>query len=319
MSNVANISFYKFLDLSPEELPGLRESLLTLCQEQGIKGTILLAPEGINVFVAAPIEAIRALQRKLESDPRFDHLPYKISYSEKQPYRRMLVKIKKEIIAFGVDGIRPRAHTAPRIEPKELKSWYETGKDFLILDTRNDYELKTGTFQNAHDMNLKTFRQFPEEAEKLPNEWKKKPVVTFCTGGIRCEKAAAFLEQRGFEEVYQLNGGILKYFEECGDAYYNGECFVFDHRVGVNGKLEQTATALCYNCQMPVLPMEQRLAEYVKGKHCPHCVNGKNFHKEKIAKQVAEMRALRSSLSNEENNVNATSHQPTHSSARKSS
>ncbi len=287
MSSYLNISFYKFVDISPEELPGLRQKLLDKCISENIVGTILLATEGINACIAGPRSGLEAFKTFLEQDSRFTELPYKESLSERQPFKRTLVKIKKEIIAFGIEGIRPRKHTAPRLEPKELKTWYDEGKKFVILDTRNDYEIRTGTFKNAVDMSLKTFRQFPIEAQKLPQEMKNLPVVTFCTGGIRCEKAAALLEHYGFEEVYQLNGGILRYFEECGAAHYNGECFVFDRRVGVDGDLQETSTVICHRCQMPVLEEEQKLPSYVLGKSCLHCVDGKVFHKEKIAESIA--------------------------------
>lgn len=293
MKTVVNVSFYKFIDLSTEELPVLQEKLLQHCEKVTLKGTILLASEGINACVAGSREAVDSLKQALESDSRFDQLPYKESISEKQPYKRMLVKIKKEIIAFGIDGIKPRLRTAPRLEPKELKNWYEQGKDFVIIDTRNDYEVRTGTFHNAKDMKLKTFRQFPQAAEQLPESYKEKPVVTFCTGGIRCEKAAALLEHYGFKEVYQLNGGILKYFEECGGAFYDGECFVFDRRVGVDGNLQETNTVVCYKCQMPVLAKEQELPSYVPGKSCLHCIDGKVFHKEKIAQSIALSSAIK--------------------------
>ncbi|MFH1499186.1 MAG: rhodanese-like domain-containing protein [Verrucomicrobiota bacterium] len=226
-----NISCYKFTPFEDGELPGLRERLLAACTQRSLKGTILLGTEGINLFVSGRPGDVRALVVELHALPGLTDLAPKESWSDTQPFNRMLVKIKKEIIAFGVDGIDPARDPAPRIDARTLRQWLDEGRPVTLLDTRNDYEVKLGTFKGAIDPRIDTFRAFPEAVRRLPAELRHAPVVTFCTGGIRCEKAAPFLRREGFGEVYQLAGGILKYFEECGGAHYEGECFVFDKRV----------------------------------------------------------------------------------------
>lgn len=266
---ITNISCYLFAPLS--NLKELRERILAECKARGIKGTILLSTEGINVFLAAPREDIDAMVDFLRAIPGLEKLTPKISESTEQPFRRMLVRIKKEIIAFGVEGIDPARYTSPRIDAKTLKQWYDEGKPFVIYDTRNDYEIKLGTFKNAIPARIDNFRQFPDAVRRLPPELKDQPVVTFCTGGIRCEKAAPFMEREGFKQIYQLEGGILKYFEEVGGAHYDGECFVFDQRVGLDPSLHETESTQCYVCQSPLTDAEQNDPRFVQGESCPYC------------------------------------------------
>jgi len=269
MNSVVNIAAYKFVTLN--DLEPRRLALRDRCRELALKGTILLSPEGINLFLAGAREAIDALVNELRAQPEFADLETKESFSDRQPFNRMLVRLKQEIIAFGVDGIDPRVKTSRRLPAKELKAWLDEGRPVTLLDTRNDYEIDLGTFDNAVPIKLDEFRRFPDAIAELPEELKERPVVSFCTGGIRCEKAAPFLEKAGFKEVYQLEGGILKYFEECGGAHYQGDCFVFDQRVGLNPDLEETDAATCFACQA-VLSREDRASElYVPGKSCPHC------------------------------------------------
>jgi UPF0176 protein len=229
---VVNLSAYLFSPLTG--LPGLRERLKHVAGAHGLKGTILLAPEGINLFVAGGREAVDTLVAEIRSVPGLESLAPKESLSEVQPFRRMLVKIKREIIAFGVDGVDPSRAPAPRLEPATLRSWLDEGREIVLLDTRNVYEVAAGTFHGAVDPGIRHFRDFPQTVARLPEEWKDRPVVTFCTGGIRCEKAAPYLLKVGFKDVWQLDGGILKYFEHCGGAHYDGACFVFDEREGVD-------------------------------------------------------------------------------------
>jgi RluA family pseudouridine synthase len=266
---VTNISAYRFAPLT--DLKSLRGRLLETGRALGLKGTILLSTEGINLFLAGSHEAIESLVAELRALPGLADLAPKYSVSAEQPFRRLLVRIKKEIIAFGVDGIDPARHSSPRLSARELKQWLDEGRPVTLLDTRNDYEIKLGTFKGALVPGIDHFRDFPAAVQRLPRSLKNQPVVTFCTGGIRCEKAAPFLEREGFEQVWQLEGGILKYFEEVGGDHYEGECFVFDQRVGVDPALRETETAQCYACQAPLTAEEQEDPRYVEGQSCPYC------------------------------------------------
>jgi len=267
MAKILNIAAYKFVQLDADLLATLRADYLQKTRGWDLKGTILLTPEGINLFVAGPEAAINQLRNLLAETPAFDDLYYKKSWSDSQPFKRMLVKVKKEIIAFGISSVEPAQQTAPYISPEQFKQWYEQGQDMIVLDTRNDYEVQTGTFENAIDLHLDQFTEFPNAIQQLPDEAKHKPVVTFCTGGIRCEKAAEYLRQQGFEQVYQLEGGILNYFEQCGQDHYNGECFVFDKRVAVDADLAETQTVQCFGCRKPLSWDHQQQFP----NECPHC------------------------------------------------
>ncbi|MBA3651104.1 MAG: sulfurtransferase [Chthoniobacterales bacterium] len=264
-----NIAAYKFASLG--ELPALRAELRRLCRAAGMRGTILLSPEGINLVVAAERAACAHLLVRLRTIPGLADLGAKTSESDHQPFNRMLVKIKREIIAFGVTGIDPASHPAPRIAPRQLKQWLDEGRSLTLLDTRNAYEVKLGTFRGARTLELDHFREFPAAAAALPGHLKDEPVVTFCTGGIRCEKAAPLLEMAGYTNVFQLDGGILNYFAECGGAHYEGDCFVFDRRVALDPTLRETGAALCFACQTPLTITEQEDQRYVESVSCPHC------------------------------------------------
>ena len=291
MSAVTNISTYRFAPLTG--LKSLREELQASCKAWELKGTILLSTEGINLFVAGAAESIDLLLAKLRSIRGLEDLTPKVSLSETQPFNRMLVRLKKEIISFGVDAVRPADYTSPKIAPKELKRWLDEGKPVTLLDTRNDYEVKLGTFQGAIDPDIKTFRGFPDAVRKLPEELKDQPVVMFCTGGIRCEKAGPFMEMEGFKNIYQLDGGILKYFEECGGAHYDGDCFVFDQRVGVDPALCESDHAVCFACLAPLDATDQEDPRYVQGKSCPHCFQSEpELLAHRIASREAKLRAV---------------------------
>lgn len=266
---ILNLSCYQFTPLS--DLPEWRERLRAACVAADLKGTILIAPEGINFFLSGTPLQLEPVLALIRSMPGCANIRPKESPGAHQPFRRMLVKIKREIISFGVPGVNPAQSPSRKISPKQLRQWLEEGRDFTLLDTRNQYETKMGSFQGAIDPQINSFRQFPDAVERLPAQTKQKPVVIFCTGGIRCEKAGPFLEQRGFEEVFQLDGGILKYFEEEGGAHYQGECFVFDARVGVGPDLAETDSVLCFNCQIPLTQEEQKDPRYVYEQSCPHC------------------------------------------------
>ncbi len=264
-----NIAAYQFATL--EDLPPLRERLLALCRAGELKGTILLSREGINLFVAGRAEEIERLLTELRAIPGLEKLAAKYSETDHQPFRRMLVRLKKEIIAFGVEGIEPGRRTSPKLSAQELKQWLDEGRAVTMLDTRNDYEVKLGTFRNALPIGVDQFRDFPAAVAKLPPELKDQPIVMFCTGGIRCEKAGPYMESVGFQKIFQLDGGILKYFEECGSAHYDGECFVFDQRTGVDPGLRETQSTRCFACQMPLTAEEQADPRYVAEVSCPHC------------------------------------------------
>jgi UPF0176 protein len=270
---VTNLSCYKFAPL--EQLEAWRERLLAACQAQGLKGTILLAPEGINFFIAGTAAQLDTVVALIRSIPGLAEIKPKESPSHNQPFKRMLVKVKKEIIAFGVDGVDPARKPAPKISARQLKEWLDEGRPLQLLDTRNDYEVRLGTFRGAIIPGINNFRDFPEAVQKLDPSLKDQPVVMFCTGGIRCEKAGPYMELQGYKNILQLDGGILKYFEEVGGAHYEGECFVFDERVGVDSSLHETDSVLCYNCQMPLLPSDLRHEHYVYEKTCHHCFHGK--------------------------------------------
>ena len=264
-----NISAYKFVDL--DNLAQRKDELLPLCKSLGLKGTILLSLEGINLFVAGTREAIDQFVDFLEQRSEYSNLPIKESISDHQPFSRMLVRLKKEIISMGVEKIRPVAKTSPKLPAQTLKNWLDEGKDITLLDVRNDYEIEVGTFSKAVPIGIDHFRKFPEATKALPDELKNKPLVMFCTGGIRCEKAGPFMEEEGFNEIYQLDGGILRYFEDCGGDHYDGECFVFDKRVAVDSTLKESDYEQCYACQAVLTVDDQNSKLYQPPNSCPSC------------------------------------------------
>lgn len=266
---ILNIAAYRFAPLTG--LAELRSELRALARARRLRGTILLSPEGINLFVAGERPDLEVLLERVRRIPGVEDLEVKESLSREQPFNRMLVKIKAEIIAFGVPGIEPGRYTSRRLPARELKRWLDEGRPVTLLDTRNAFEVDAGTFEGAVALPLDDFRHFPQAVLGLPAELKQQPVVTFCTGGIRCEKAAPYLERAGFTDVYQLEGGILKYFEECGGAHYRGDCFVFDRRVSVQPDLREGELEQCFACQAILTPEDQASPVYVAGKSCPHC------------------------------------------------
>ena len=230
---VVNISCYKFVSL--HDLPGWQARLAAQCAALQLKGTILLAPEGINLFLAGPRQAIDAVMTTLRADARLADLCPKESLSESQPFKRMKVKIKREIITLHRPQIRPEATRAPAVTPERLRAWLDAGCDdegrpVVLLDTRNAFERDLGSFADCVDFRIGKFSDFAPAVEEHAADFAGRTVVTFCTGGIRCEKAALLMQDCGIERVYQLEGGILKYFEQVGSAHYQGGCFVFDAR-----------------------------------------------------------------------------------------
>ncbi len=237
---VLNVSAYKFVPL--DDCEALRERLLTAAAAAGLKGTILLAAEGINLFLAGEPQALRGFLAQLQVDPRLGGLPVKESWSATQPFRKLLVKVKREIIRMNHPAIQPQAGRAPAVDAATVRRWLDQGHDdagrpVVTLDTRNAFEVDHGSFEGAIDWRLSKFSQFPAAVQAHKAQLEGKTVVSFCTGGIRCEKAALYLREAGLENVWQLEGGILRYFEEVGSAHYRGDCFVFDERRAVDAAL----------------------------------------------------------------------------------
>jgi len=240
VNTVLNISSYKFVPLP--DAPALRETLLARALRRDLKGTILLAEEGINLFLAGSAEDVRGFITELQTDPRFADIAPKESWSDTRPFRKMLVKVKGEIIRMNYPTIRPAEGRAPAVAPATVKRWLDQGHDdegrpVVTLDTRNDFEVDAGTFEGAIDWRITKFTEFPQAVLDHKAELEGKTVVSFCTGGIRCEKAAILMQEMGLDHVVQLEGGILKYFEETDGSHYRGSCFVFDERRAVDADL----------------------------------------------------------------------------------
>ncbi len=238
--SVINVSCYKFVTL--ETLDGLKHALTARCVALGLKGTILLAPEGINLFLAGERRAVADFFGGLRSDSRFADMQPKESESTAAPFKRLRVRIKKEIITMKLPLLRPEAQRAPAVNAATLKRWLDrgvddAGREVVMLDTRNDYEIAEGRFNQALDYRLERFSDFPARFAQHRAALADKTVVSYCTGGIRCEKAALHMQHQGLSHVYQLEGGILKYFEVAGDAHFEGHCFVFDERVALGADL----------------------------------------------------------------------------------
>lgn len=283
MKRIVNVSTYKFVAL--DQLEKRKEYFLMICKHIGLLGTILLSEEGINIMLAGSREQIDSFAQELKKDSAFKDIVFKESFSETVPFKRMRVRIKSEIITMGVPSV-DRVHSSGKhIKPIEFKQWLDEGRDILILDTRNDYEVEFGTFHNAVDPKIDNFQEFPAFVDSLDPALKEKPVVMFCTGGVRCEKASILMEQKGYKEVYQIEGGILKYFEEAGGAYWNGDCFVFDERIALNKQLEATGAAQCHVCGFPVNVEDLTSPEYIPDISCPKCIHGKP-HKRRYDKHV---------------------------------
>ncbi|CAB3753773.1 sulfurtransferase [Paraburkholderia humisilvae] len=276
--SILNLSAYQFATL--DAIAQWRPLVKARCDALGLRGTILLAPEGINLFIAGAHDSVRAFIDYIRHDPlfesRFASLQFKESVSATQPFRRMLVKLKREIITMKKPAIRPELGRAPSVDARTLKGWLDRGHDdagrpVVMLDTRNAFEVDVGTFADAVDYRISKFSEFPDAIEQHRADLEGKTVVSFCTGGIRCEKAAIHMKDVGIDHVYQLEGGILKYFEEVGGAHYHGECFVFDYRTALDPSLAPTATVQCFGCRAVITPEGQQSPFYVPGKTCAAC------------------------------------------------
>jgi UPF0176 protein len=264
---------YKFVSLSDYET--LREIWKELCQELGIRGTILLSPEGVNIMLVGLEESIREMIKVLKSDPRLSDLDPKESWTDYLSFNKLRIKLKKEIITYRQDDIVPEGERAPAVSPEKLDQWIEQGydddgRDVVLVDTRNNYEVEFGTFESADWFDIRKFTDFPAEMESRKGQYKGKTVVTFCTGGIRCEKAAIHLNDMGFHS-YQLEGGILKYFEKTGGKHWNGSCFVFDQRVAVKKDLNEAEEVLCRACNEMVDREGKLSLQFKEGVCCPSC------------------------------------------------
>jgi len=270
MSQTVICALYKFVTLDNYKV--LQEPLVEFMIGNHIRGTLLLANEGINGTVAGSRDAIDALLVRLKGDPRLADLSYKESYTDEMPFLRSRVKLKKEIVTMGVEGIDPKQVVGTYVKPKDWNALI-SDPEVLLVDTRNDYEVQVGTFKNALNPVTESFREFPDYVKNHLDPAKHKKVAMFCTGGIRCEKSTAYLKEQGFDEVYHLEGGILKYLEEVPEeeTRWEGECFVFDERVTVNHQLEKGHYDQCNACRMPITEKDKSSSKYQHGISCPHC------------------------------------------------
>ncbi len=264
------VTFYKFVPLSP--LEAMRDDLLAVCECQAIRGTILLAAEGINATLAGTHEALGVVVNYLRAKPEFYDLECKESTAESIPFGRMKVKLKRELIPLGIEDVDPHRQVGAYVEPSQWNALI-SDPSVMVIDTRNEYEVAIGTFQRAENPNIHAFRQFPDYAKATLDPDRHPKVAMFCTGGIRCEKATAYLLERGFHEVYHLKGGILKYLEEipAEESLWHGECFVFDERVAVGHGLEPGHYKLCPTCGHPISERDQATDACEPGVSCPYC------------------------------------------------
>ena len=270
MSKITVAAFYHFVTL--DNFRQMKDRLHQAMLQYKIKGTLLLAKEGINGTVAGTQSDIDQLIDWIKSEPHLADLRYKVSFVDQMPFYRTRVKLKKEIVTMGVEGIDPNQVVGTYVKPSD---WNEliADPDVTLIDTRNDYEIKIGTFKNAIDPQTQSFRQFPDYMKQNHSPDKNKKVAMFCTGGIRCEKSTAYLKELGYEEVFHLQGGILKYLEEVPeeDSLWQGECYVFDNRVSVNHQLEKGRYDMCHGCRLPITAEDKQSPYYKQGVCCHNC------------------------------------------------
>ncbi|MDO6496770.1 oxygen-dependent tRNA uridine(34) hydroxylase TrhO [Photobacterium sanguinicancri] len=272
MSQYVVCALYKFVTLNDYE--AIRQPLTDLLKANNIRGTLLLASEGINGTVAGKRASIDALLQWFKQDARLADVVYKESFNKEQPFNRTKVKLKKEIVTMGVEGIDPLNVVGTYVKPSDWNALI-SDPEVLLVDTRNDYEVDIGTFKNAVNPNTETFREFPQYVADNLDPAKHKKVAMFCTGGIRCEKSTAYMKEQGFAEVYHLEGGILKYLEEVpqDESMWEGDCYVFDGRVAVNHQLERSDYDVCNACRLPITRDDQASEHFEKGVSCPKCVD----------------------------------------------
>lgn len=275
MSKIVVSALYKFATL--DNYIELREPLLKIMEDHQVKGTLLLAKEGINGTIAGDRAGIDAVLAWLRSDPRLADIQAKESYEQEMPFYRSKVKLKKEIVTMGVENIDPTAIVGTYVKPEDWNALI-SDPEVLLIDTRNDYEVQIGAFKGAVNPLTDTFRQFPQYVKNQLDPAKHKKVAMYCTGGIRCEKSTAYLKEQGFDQVFHLQGGVLKYLEEVPveQSLWEGECFVFDNRVAVNHDLEKGKYDQCYACRYPITEEEKQSDKYIQGVSCPHCFDKVN-------------------------------------------
>jgi UPF0176 protein len=270
MSQCVVAALYKFVTI--EEPETFRDNLYDFMIDNEIRGTILVAEEGINGTVSGSRQHVDALLTYLRADSRLADLEHKESYTDKCPFLRTKVRLKKEIVTLGIEGVNPNNIVGTYVDPE---NWNDliSREDVVLVDTRNDYEYQIGSFKNAINPDTTSFRQFPDFVQSNLDPSKVKKVAMFCTGGIRCEKATSYMKMQGFEEVYHLKGGILKYLEQVDtdQSMWEGECFVFDDRVSVDHDLARGEYDLCHACRMPISEEEKLSPYYVLGESCPYC------------------------------------------------
>ena len=270
MPAVVVCALYKFVTL--DNYQDLRSPLHAEMEKLDIRGTLLLANEGINGTIAGTEQGIYQLLTWLKTDPRLNEIDYKLSFTDVMPFNRTKVKLKKEIVTMGIEGIDPKQVVGTYVDPLDWNALI-SDPEVVLIDTRNDYEFTVGTFKNAINPNTESFREFPAYIKQNLNPDQHKKVAMFCTGGIRCEKSTAYLKEQGFEEVYHLKGGILKYLEVVPEEHtlWQGECFVFDDRITVNHRLEKGHYDQCNACRLPITEADKASVHYEQGVSCPHC------------------------------------------------
>ncbi|NEO97199.1 MAG: rhodanese-related sulfurtransferase [Symploca sp. SIO2E9] len=284
------IAFYKFVSLP--DFAEKQRPLLARCQQQGVNGTIILAAEGINGTIAGSRQGIDSVLAFLQADPNLADLEYKLSYADSPPFKRLKVRLKKEIVTLALPEVDPNERVGTYVNPKDWNTLI-SDPEVTIIDTRNIYEVDIGSFKDAQNPQTESFRQFPDYVHRHLDPNKHKKIAMFCTGGIRCEKASSFMLSQGFEEVYQLQGGILKYLEEIpvAESLWQGECFVFDERIAVSHGLAAGSYDLCRSCGHPISEADKTKPQYQEGISCPHCFD--QLTVEKIKRQQARQQQLK--------------------------
>jgi len=291
------MAFYGFTAM--EGLPALQQELKALAEQGSVRGTILLAEEGVNGTISGPDAGVTAVLDRLRQLPGLEGLEAKFSRAEQQTFHRLKVRLKREIVTMGCPTVKPAEQVGTYVPPEQWNALI-ADPDTLVVDTRNRYEVEVGSFAGAIDPGTESFREFPAWVEQtlrpLVEETQPKAIAMFCTGGIRCEKSTAYLLQQGFENVHHLQGGILKYLEEIPEerSSWQGECYVFDQRVSVNHQLQPGSYSLCHACGLPVSPAQRLEPSYREGISCPHCIDRfSDADRERFAERQRQMHLAR--------------------------